>query len=237
MDDLLHQRLDVLAAERPPAGEQLVEHHAERVHVAVEADFLALDMLRRHVIGRAHRRGLHHLALLQERGAEVGDLHLGAFGNHDVRRLDVAVDDALARRVLQRAAALEADLQHVGDRQQLAGGDVPGQIAAHHQLHRDVTGILADHRVEDRDDMRVAQLAGERGLVQELRAVDGAELGIAEHLGLDGLERHFLAGEGVLREVDGAGRALAEVLLHFVFADLEREVHLRQNVQHLCAKH
>ncbi|MNC92192.1 hypothetical protein D3C83_85740 [compost metagenome] len=72
--------------------------------------------------------------------------------------------------------------------------------------------------------MRVAQLAGERGLVQELRAVDGAELGVAEHLGLDGLQRHLLAGEGVLGQVDGAGRALAEHLLDVVLPDLEVEI-------------
>ena len=72
--------------------------------------------------------------------------------------------------------------------------------------------------------MRVAQLAGERGLVQELRAVHGAELRIAEHLGLDGLQRHLLAGKRVLGEVDRPGRALAEQLLHVVLADLQAQV-------------
>src|SRR5213079_2456057 len=90
--------------------------------------------------------------------------------------------------------------------------------------HRDVSGILADHRVEDGDDVRVAQLAGERGLVQQLPAIYLAELRIAEHLGLDGLQRHFLAGERVAREVDRSSRALAEQLLDVVFADLQRKV-------------
>ena len=66
----------------------------------------------------------------------------------------------------------------------------------------------------------MAQLAGERCLVQELRPVDGAELRVAEHLGLDRLQRHFLAGEGVARKVDRSGRALAQELLDIVFADL-----------------
>ncbi len=131
------------------------------------------------------------------------------------------MDDAFLRRVFERAAALEADLQHVGDGQQLLRRGVRGEIAAHHELHRDVSGVLGDHRVEDRHDVRMAQLAGERCLVQELRAVDGAELRVAEHLGLDGLQRHFLAGERVAREVDRSSRALAEQLLDVVFADLQ----------------
>jgi hypothetical protein len=71
----------------------------------------------------------------------------------------------------------------------------------------------------------MAQLPGERGLVQERRAMHRAELGIAEHLGLDRLERDFLPGEGVFREVDGSGRPLAEKLLHIVLPDLEAKIH------------
>ncbi|MNC86921.1 hypothetical protein D3C83_26080 [compost metagenome] len=76
--------------------------------------------------------------------------------------------------------------------------------------------------------MRVFQLARERGFVQELLAVDGAELGIAEHLGLDGLQRDFPAGEGVLGEVDRPRRALAEQLLDLVLADLKAQVHVEE---------
>src|SRR5262249_26534153 len=46
-------------------------------------------------------------------------------------------------------------------------------------------------------------------------------------LGLDGLQRHLLAGEGVAREIDGSGRALAEQLLDVVLADLEAEIDAR----------
>src|SRR5439155_167453 len=98
------------------------------------------------------------------------------------------------------------------------------EIAAVDQLHRDMARILADHGVEDRDDVRMAQLPGERGFVEQLAAVHRAELRVAEHLGLDRLQRHFLAGEGVAREIDRSGRALAEQLLDVVLADLQAEV-------------
>ena len=44
--------------------------------------------------------------------AEVGDLHLAARIQENVLRLDVAVDDAVIVRVLQRLA----DLRHDGER-------------------------------------------------------------------------------------------------------------------------
>jgi hypothetical protein len=116
---------------------------------------------------------------------------------------------------------LKPDLQHVA-----TGRSVPDEqyfvIAAGNELPRAGARAVAHHRVEVADDVRMAQLPGERGLVQELRAVHGAELRVAEHLGLDRLERHFPSGEGVLGEIDGPRGSLAEELLHVVFPDLER---------------
>ena len=74
------------------------------------------------------------------------------------------------------------------------------------------------------DDVLMLELAGERSLVEELLTVDRAELGVAKHFRLDGLQRDFLAGKGVFRQVDGTGRALAEQLLDLVLADLEAKV-------------
>src|SRR6185503_11622524 len=104
------------------------------------------------------------------------------------------------------------------NRQQGRGRDVPGKVAAGDELHRDVARVFADHRVEDGDDVGMAQLAGERGFLEELRAVDRADLRV------DRLQRDFLAGEGVLREVNRAGGSLAEKLLHVVLPDLEPQV-------------
>src|ERR1017187_8829300 len=73
--------------------------------------------------------------------------------------------------------------------------------------------------------MRVPQLARERGLVQELRAVHRAELGVLEYLGLDHLHRNFLAGKGIRGEIDRPGRALAELPADVVLADLQAQIH------------
>ena len=109
----------------------------------MEGDRLRLKLLRRHVIGRTHPRRphprrRHELGALQGGSAEVGDLDVGVRDQHDVRGLDVAVDDALLRRVFERAAALEADLQHVGDRKQVLRRGMLRQVAAGQVLHRDM---------------------------------------------------------------------------------------------------
>jgi hypothetical protein len=99
------------------------------------------------------------------------------------------------------------------------------EVAAGHQLHRDVSGILLHHGVQDRHDMRMAQLARERSFVEELLPVDGAELGIVEYFRFDRLQRDLAARERVLGEVHRARRAPAEQLADVVPADLKAQIH------------
>ena len=82
--------------------------------------------------------------------------------------------------------------------------------------------------------MRVTQLAGERRLLEKLRAVHRAEFRIAEHLGLDRLQGHLPAREGIARQVHRAGGALAEQLLDVVLADLEAEALIEVEVELEC---
>ncbi len=94
-----HDRLGVGAGEGRFAGEHLVGHRAERVHVAARPDLaFAHGLFGRHVGRRAERHaGLGHAGaaglLHGERDAEVGDQGL-AILQQDVLGLDVAVDDA-----------------------------------------------------------------------------------------------------------------------------------------------
>ena len=50
-----------------------------------------------HIPGIGHRRTL----IESSRDAEVHYLHIAGIGDHDVPRLDVAVDDAFLMRVIQ----------------------------------------------------------------------------------------------------------------------------------------
>ncbi len=98
MDDLMDDRLIVVAAERQLPGQHLVEDDAERPDVGARVEILAPGLLRRHVGDGPDRR----LALGQRGAApelgqpEVHDLGLAPVRDHDVGALDVPVDDALA---------------------------------------------------------------------------------------------------------------------------------------------
>ena len=139
-----------LAAERLPSGEQLVQHDPGGVQIGARVDGLALRLLGREVGGGPddlrrlgdRRRGVGH----GSGDAEVHDLDLALFGDHDVTRLDVAVHDACTVRVVE---CLEdaVDVAHgVFDRHGSLGDDVLQQRAAdelHHDVGRLVTGGTA----------------------------------------------------------------------------------------------
>src|SRR5258706_15307493 len=113
---------------------------------------------------------------------------------------------------------------------------MPGKVTPLDVFHRDVAVVLLHHRVEDRHDMRMPQLPGERSLVLELRAVHRAEFGIPEYFVLDRLERDFTPGEGILGEVHHSGCALAERPLNVVLADLKTQVHLNGRFRHTFSR-
>ena len=98
----------VLGRERALARDHLEQHDADRVDVGARVDRPAADrLLGRHVVRRADDdvglRGVAADVAAQAREAEVEDADVIAgaqlLADHDVRRLDVAVDDALRVRV------------------------------------------------------------------------------------------------------------------------------------------
>jgi hypothetical protein len=76
------------------AREQLVEDEAERINVRARRQRPALQLLGRHVGGRAGQgvRAAHVPG--QSGDAEVGDAHVAALVEHDVGGLQVAVEHA-----------------------------------------------------------------------------------------------------------------------------------------------
>ena len=97
--------------ERQAAGEQLVQHHAERIDVGVNAEPPGADLLRRRV-GRRHQP---HARCASDRSAPRGSRaasrcrsraasRVPSVGDENVRRLEIAMDDRVPMRVLHRLA-------------------------------------------------------------------------------------------------------------------------------------
>ncbi len=155
----------------------------------------------------------------------------------DVGRLDVAVDDAVLEGVVERAVALEDDLDRLLERQQRVGVAVLLERAARHVLHHDVRIAFFRHRIVDRRDVRMIELAGQGGFVEEDALKAPERVGVGGVGGHEHLDRDFTVREGIARVEDAAGRALAELAQHRILADAFRYTGLQEggNVAHARA--
>ena len=79
------------------------------------------------------------------REAEVEDLDQAALGPHQVRALDVAVDDAAAVRFVERVGHLQADLDDFANRQRPLRDPRRQQLALD-VLHHDEVGAARARR-------------------------------------------------------------------------------------------
>ncbi len=90
-----------------------MENTAEAEEIAAAIHALTLDLLRRHIRRRAHDSidGSDLRTVERRQGqTEVSDLHpLDAVFQHDIARLDVAVDDSLTMGRRQAVGDLGAD--------------------------------------------------------------------------------------------------------------------------------
>jgi myo-inositol-1(or 4)-monophosphatase len=152
--------------------------------------------------------------------SEVEHLDVAVAAQHQVLRLDVAVDDARLVRGRERARGADADVQHVGDRHLLAA-DLLAQRLAVDVLGGDVVDAVGFADVVDGDDVGMVQRRGRAGLA--LEAADALlVLGEAHR---QELERHLAPQTVVLGEINLAHAAGAEKALHPVVGDLLEVLH------------
>ncbi len=196
VDDGVEQSPLALAVEGQGAGGRLVEDDAERPDVRAGVDLVALGLLGGHVGDRAHGGSRdRHPGLSGELGqAEIQDLGRPVRSDHDVARLDVAVDDAVLVGLGQALGHLGGEAQRVGRRKVAAGDPVLQGFA-----------LVAGH-----DDVEAAV-----GRFVDL--VDGADVGMVEARGGPGLVDEPLAGRGLghqpgRQELEGDAALQTEVL-------------------------
>ena len=81
--------------ERAEAGEEFVHDGAKRVQVGSRRQLLGLDLFRRHVARAAgNTLDTGYVGVRHERDAEIDDAHVVVERQHDVARLDVAMNEA-----------------------------------------------------------------------------------------------------------------------------------------------
>ena len=173
------------AVERHLAGEQLEQHDAEREQIGAMVDGAPERLLRRHVgDGTDHHPRHRHLRLRHLRPdagrdelgqAEIEHLDQPALGAHQVRALDVAMDDAVSVRFVEGVGDLEADFDHLAHRQRPLRR-ARGQQFAVDVLHDDEVGaaVLADV-VGDRD-VRGAEHRGGPASFSSRARLSGSDL-------------------------------------------------------------
>src|SRR2546423_2307611 len=130
------------------------------------------------------------------------------------------MDDAMAPRVFEGADALEDDLDHLGDRKERRYIGVRLEGRARHVFHDEVAAAGLDHRVENVDDVRMIQLARERGLRDERLVLHALLRLVGALIEQEHLDRDVALGERVAREVHPARSAGADLPHNRVFADV-----------------
>ncbi len=165
--------------------------------------------------------GVHHLG-----EAPVEDVHLAELAEHDVARLEVAVEHAAGvgevHREARRGERREQLVAGVRPRRFGVAAPQARQDLLHrlpaHALHREVRLVLrVAPQVVDRHDRRVLELPLHAHLAQEAPA----QVGSRAVLGADDLEGHRPPDAQVLAEKDLAQPPVAELRPELV-AGLER---------------
>ena len=143
-------------------GQHTVDDHPERVDIGAPIHGTAQGLFRRHVLRRAHHHAAAcefaalpraHQAKVHQRGAAIGP-------DHDVRGLDVTVNDALAMGIIERVGNLTHDLDCHRYRHRSAVGQPLIKRHAIEILHDDVVPRPLLANIVDGDNTIMMQPRG-----------------------------------------------------------------------------
>jgi hypothetical protein len=206
------------ALERQRAGDQLEQHDADRPDIDARRDQAPGQLLGRHVGRRADAAAGRDRELGPELlgDAEVDDLGDVA-GEHDVRRLEIAVDHPAVVDGLH-AATDRGDERSRGGLVEGADPVQPrGEALAGDMLHHQKTAVadVVDADIEDAHDILVDDRPGLDGLGHECRAGDG----IVDEVRAQELDRDGLAEEAVPSRIHLARAAAPDQRTQLVISD------------------
>jgi hypothetical protein len=204
-----------VALERKLPGEALIEDAAERVDVGPAVERAALDLLGGRVVeGSDEMPGAREPRARCRvlRDAEVGQIDVvGAVGvdpggDDDVARLDVAMDQSLRVRGVERGGHLAEHVQSELRTQLLLLLEPGLEVDPVHVAHGDEEDALGFAGLVDRNDVRVV----DRGREMRLPFEPLTEAGVVCELGRQDLERDLPLEPFLHGSVDDAHTAAAD---------------------------
>jgi hypothetical protein len=155
-----------------PSRRHLVEYGTEAEQIRPGVELFTARLLRRHEGHSADRCPGNREMFLRDGGGrqggrggplplrfrqtEIENFCLAALRDEDVRRLDVAMNDLLLMRRVERVGNLNRQFEQVWHREGLAGNPVL-QRAPFEQLHRDEPRLVVLADVVNRADIRMVQ--------------------------------------------------------------------------------
>jgi hypothetical protein len=159
--------------EREPTRQHSVQDDSERVDIGRGRDFFTLRLLRRHVRGSSHQRARIREGVRagHARNAEIGDLRAALLVEDDVRRLQVAVDQAPVVGLGEPSRDLCRDPLALGVVQRPPGSEPVFQRAAGKMLEDHVRPAVRPPIVEKPADVRMGERCDRLGLALEALGV------------------------------------------------------------------
>ena len=153
---------------RDAPGQCVVKRRPEAVHVGQKGFGLAFDFFRRDIIRRAPGHVIRFLLLVGFlRQTEVHQFRFVIRIEQNVARLDVAVEQIVFERHVERGGDFDADVEHVEFRQHAQFFDARVQAAPVGQFHDQVTLAFRLVKGVDMNDVRVIEPGTGAGLPVE----------------------------------------------------------------------
>jgi hypothetical protein len=165
------------------------------------------------------------------RDPEIQHFHDARFADHDVGRLDVAVNDRRAVGVVECRTQHFEDAQLFGESPHAAPRDQLRQCLARHVLHRDERTIVVFADVVNRDDVGMVEAASRSRLARESFARHRIVEPLFEEL--DGDEAF---DRGVARKVERAHPAVRDQPCHVVASNGRRRLRHPRAHQSRCGR-